>query len=68
MNTATAPNLLRPPTRHPRPRQRPDLPALTLVSRPHVPSSAAHDFLVPNPRPDLTLDPHTLRMLDNGRD
>lgn len=24
---------------------------------------ADHDFLVPNPRPDLTIDAHTLRML-----
>jgi hypothetical protein len=24
---------------------------------------ATHDFLVPNPRPDLTTDPATLRML-----
>ena len=30
------------------------------------PVSAAHDFLVPNPRPDLTTDPQTLRMIEVG--
>lgn len=25
-----------------------------------------HDFLVPNPRPDLVLDPHFLRMIEAG--
>lgn len=33
-------------------------------ARAHVPSGYAHDFLVPNPRPDLTLDPHLLRMIE----
>jgi hypothetical protein len=28
------------------------------------PRPAAHDFLVPNPRPDLTTDLNTLRMLE----
>ncbi len=26
----------------------------------------AHDFLVPNPRPDLCADAHTLRMIEAG--
>lgn len=30
------------------------------------PALAGHDFLVPNPRPDLVLDPNTLRMLEAG--
>jgi hypothetical protein len=36
--------------------------------QPHAsrPALAGHDFLVPNPRPDLTLDPNTLRMLEAG--
>lgn len=29
-------------------------------------AKAEHDFLVPNPRPDLMLDPQTLRMIDVG--
>lgn len=29
-----------------------------------APTDATHDFLVPNPRPDLTLDARTLRMLE----
>lgn len=28
--------------------------------------AATHDFLVPNPRPDLTSDLQTLRMLEAG--
>ncbi len=34
------------------------------TARVPLPSRAAHDFLVPNPRPDLTLDPHLLRMIE----
>lgn len=30
---------------------------------PTPPREAMHDFLVPNPRPDLTMDATTLRML-----
>lgn len=30
------------------------------------PTRADHDFLVPNPRPDLTMDLHTLQMLEAG--
>jgi hypothetical protein len=30
------------------------------------PARCGHDFLVPNPRPDLTLDPNMLRMLEAG--
>ncbi len=30
------------------------------------PTTAAHDFLVPNPRPDLTMELTTLRMLEAG--
>lgn len=47
-------------------RARADLPALH--QRPALPlsSPAENDFLVPNPRPDLTLDPQTLRMIEVG--
>lgn len=68
MKNAIAPNLLRPLPRHPRLRHRAEFPALWHTSPPLVPSQAAHDFLVPNPRPDLTLDPHTLRMLEARHD
>jgi hypothetical protein len=40
-----------------------------LFSRPAAASSRpapAHDFLVPNPRPDLCADAHTLRMIEAG--
>jgi hypothetical protein len=33
------------------------------LPRPALPSMAHHDFLVPNPRPDLTLGLQTLRMI-----
>jgi hypothetical protein len=40
-------------------------PAAAALDRPaFAPSCATHDFLVPNPRPDLTLDAPTLRMLE----
>jgi hypothetical protein len=44
-------------------RFRAELPAVR--GRPPLPAvcDAAHDFLVPNPRPDLTFDPHTLLMI-----
>ena len=29
-----------------------------------LPTGTAHDFLLPNPRPDLTLDLQTLRMIE----
>lgn len=47
-------------------RPRAELPAITQPARPLLPSHAAHDFLVPNPRPDLTLGTHTLRMIEAG--
>ena len=34
----------------------------TVTARP----APAHDFLVPNPRPDLCADAHTLRMIEAG--
>ena len=34
--------------------------------RPRPAATTAHDFLVPNPRPDLTTDPHTLLMIEAG--
>ncbi len=64
MNTTTAPQLRRARPRAERLRQRADLPALPPASRLVVASSAEHDFLVSNPRPDLTFDPQTLRMIE----
>ena len=55
------------PARDPRPARphhRAPLPALAPFRPPPRPARAAHDFLVPNPRPDLTTDPHTLRMIE----
>jgi hypothetical protein len=40
------------------------LPPMIAPVPPICPCSASHDFLVPNPRPDLTSDPQTLRMID----
>ena len=62
MNTATAR-----PTRH-RPTKaqldpiwhRAQLPAVTIAPG----ANATHDFLVPNPRPDLIFDRQTLRMIE----
>lgn len=36
--------------------------------QPHAsrPAFAGHDFLVPNPRPDLVTDANTLRMIECG--
>ena len=67
MNTTT----LRP---QPRPRRttaeplrsRAELPAIWHLPNPLRPAQATHDFLVPNPRPDLTTDLRTLRMIEAG--
>lgn len=52
------------------PERTPRLHAEITPARPQLhasrPALAGHDFLVPNPRPDLTLDPNTLRMLEAG--
>lgn len=64
MQTTAALLPLRPAPRAPRLRRRAELPALAAPAPALAPCSAAHDFLVPNPRPDLTLDPQTLRMLE----
>ncbi len=47
-------------------RFRVELPALRAAPCALLPAQAKHDFLVPNPRPDLTLDPQTLRMIEAG--
>jgi hypothetical protein len=47
-------------------RLRAELPALRPAPCALRPAQAAHDFLVPNPRPDLTLDALTLRMIEAG--
>jgi hypothetical protein len=54
------------PRLKPRPfplRHRAELPALPAAARVFT-CHAEHDFLVPNPRPDLVLDPQTLRMIE----
>ena len=48
------------------PRFRAELPAVRLSPCHLRPAAAQHDFLVPNPRPDLTIDPRTLRMIEAG--
>jgi hypothetical protein len=48
--------LRRPGTAFPRP----------LGAAPAPRPAPAHDFLVPNPRPDLCVDAHTLRMIEAG--
>lgn len=68
MNTPTALPPRRPPgfrPAHPL-RLRAELPAIGTRPRVIVPATAGHDFLVPNPRPDLTMDLNTLRMLEAG--
>ena len=45
---------------------RPESSAVAALIRPGLPSAADHDFLVPNPRPDLTLGLQTLRMIQVG--
>jgi len=47
-------------------RSRAELPAIWHRPSPLRPAHAAHDFLVPNPRPDLTTDLRTLRMIEAG--
>jgi hypothetical protein len=42
------------------------LPAFIAPIPPTCVCYATHDFLVPNPRPDLTMDPQTLRTIDPG--
>ena len=62
MNTATARPI------RPRPTKarldpiwlRAELPAVTITPG----ANATHDFLVPNPRPDLIFDRQTLRMIE----
>ena len=44
-------------------RFRAELPATRAMPRFLDATTAAHDFLVPNPRPDLTMDPQTLRVI-----
>ncbi len=45
-------------------RHRAELPALSVAHFTPFTTRAAHDFLVPNPRLDLTHDLHTLRMVE----
>lgn len=67
MKTAYAPaQLQRPLTRPERLRQRGDLPIFRPLGSPALPSRAENDFLIPNPRPDLTHDLTTLRMIEAG--
>jgi hypothetical protein len=47
-------------------RHRAELPAIRTLLRGPYARMAEHDFLVPNPRPDLTCDARTLRMLEAG--
>lgn len=47
-------------------RLRAELPAVAAPCPPLQPTNVRHDFLVPNPRPDLTTDVHTLRMIEAG--
>ncbi len=68
MKTPTLLVLPRPPAdRRATPlRLRAQLPALATTHPPPRPARPAHDFLVPNPRPDLTTDAHLLLMLEAG--
>jgi hypothetical protein len=63
------------PTAHPDPRRftmtdtkplrfRAELPAVIAPAHPALPATAAHDFLVPNPRPDLVSDVFLLRLIE----
>ena len=45
-------------------RFRAELPAVNAPTRRAAAPAAEHDFLVPNPRPDLSTDPATLRMIE----
>lgn len=47
-------------------RARAESAAVAALPRPGLPSTAHHDFLVPNLRPDLTLGLQTLRMIQVG--
>jgi hypothetical protein len=65
MNTPTAhPLRRRPAATTDRIRLRADFPAIKTRPRLEPPREPDHDFLVPNPRPDLTDDAHFLRMLE----
>jgi hypothetical protein len=64
MKTPTVLTLPCPHRAEPPLRFRAQLPALAGWPPPPKPQRAAHDFLVPNPRPDLTTDLHTLRMIE----
>ncbi len=69
MTTALLPPALRPRPAAPAPapmRRRTDLPAHRPAPCILRPAQAVHDFLVPNPRPDLALDRRTLLMLEAG--
>jgi len=66
MNTPTAHTQRRQPAHHPARTQRPRADLPTAGARLLMPATAGHDFLVPNPRPDLTLDLNLLRMLEAG--
>ena len=48
-------------------RRRPESAAIRVTAYPCPGPQAGHDFLVPNPRPDLTTDVQTLRMLAGAR-
>ena len=60
----TAPLLTRPTPRRWPTRPRADIAPGLPAARLDVLSRAAHDFLVPLPRPDLALDVQTLRMIE----
>lgn len=67
MKTALAPfPPQRPLARPERTRQRGDLPIFRPLGSLALPSRAENDFLIPNPRPDLTHDLTTLRMIEAG--
>lgn len=67
MKTATPPTQhQRPLTRPERTRQRAELPIFRPLGSLALPSRAENDFLIPNPRPDLTHDLTTLRMIEAG--
>ncbi len=61
--TTQRPRLLARPERT---RHRTDLPIFRPLGSPTLPSRAENDFLIPNPRPDLTHDLTTLRMIEAG--
>lgn len=64
MNTPTArPNHRRRERAHALPRFPAPRPVVSAPPPATMIITAAHDFLVPNPRPDLTTDPATLGMI-----